>query len=153
MDYNQMNSPWYGVDPYNKYFTRELKNEFEANVPSEDSKATFRVSPRLGVAHPITEVSKLFFNYGHFYDLADPFNRLQIHSGVPSQGIAELGNPNLFPRKTIAYELGYEHSFFDQYLLRITGYYKNVSAQIGEVNYVSIDGNVNYIMLVLRSVK
>jgi hypothetical protein len=22
MDYNQMNSPWYGVDPYNKYFTR-----------------------------------------------------------------------------------------------------------------------------------
>jgi outer membrane receptor protein involved in Fe transport len=144
-DYNDMNSPWYGIEPYNQYFTQPLKDQFEDNIPSEPSEAKFRVSPRLGVAHPITEYSKLFFNYGHFYDLSSPSSRFNIHYGAPSTGIAEIGNPNLKPRKTIAYELGYEHSFADQYMLRLTGYYKDITDQTGEVNYVNIEEDVNYI--------
>ncbi|MHC4676858.1 MAG: TonB-dependent receptor plug domain-containing protein, partial [Planctomycetota bacterium] len=144
LDYNDPHSVWYGVDPYNKYFTRRSKDQFVANVPSEDAKPHTRLSPRLGVAHPITTKSKLFFNYGHFYDLAVAWDRFQIDFGVSNQGIAAIGNPSLLPRKTIAYELGYEHELGNQYLVRLTGYYKDVTRQIGEVTYESYKADVQY---------
>jgi len=144
VDYNDPNSVFYGVDPYSKYFSRALKDQFLAQVPRVEAEGHTRISPRLGVAHPITENSKLFFNYGHFYDLAVAWDRFQIDYGVSSEGVASLGNPSLNPRKTIAYELGYEQEFADQYLLRVFGYYKDVTEQIGSVNYVNYDESVNY---------
>ena len=144
LDHNNPNGLYYGADPYNKYFSRAFKDQFLANVPSEDAEAHTRLSPRLGVAHPITTKSKLFFNYGHFYDLAVSFNRFQLDFGVSSAGIASIGNPSLLPRKTIAYELGYEHELGNQYLLRLTGYYRDVTNQIGAVNFVNFDESVNY---------
>jgi outer membrane receptor protein involved in Fe transport len=144
LDYNSPNSVWYGVDPYNKYFSRAFKDQFVANVPSEDAKPHTRLSPRLGVAHPITTKSKLFFSYGHFYDMAGAFDRFGINFGIDAAGIAGIGNPTLLPRKTIAYELGYEHELGNQYLVRLTGYYRDVTNQIGAVNYVNFDESVNY---------
>jgi outer membrane receptor for ferrienterochelin and colicin len=143
-DYNQPGGVFYGADPYSKYFSRVFKFQLEESGIGTAAKSSFTVSPRIGVAHPITEKSKLFFNYGHFYDLAVSFNRFQINYGLQSSGITELGNPDLLPRKTIAYELGYEHDFADMYLLRLTGYYKDVSNQIGEVYYENFDASVNY---------
>ena len=143
-DYNDPDATYYLTDPWSKYFSRIYKNELESSGLGESAQSSFTVSPRLGVAHPITEKSKLFFNYGHFYDLAVSWDRFQIDYGLASTGITNIGNPNLNPRKTIAYELGYEHNFGDQWLLRVMGYYRDVTDQIGEITYENYDASVNY---------
>ena len=66
--------------------------ELESSGIGETAQSSFTVSPRLGVAHPITEKSKLFFNYGHFYDLAVSWDRFQIDYGLASTGITNVGN-------------------------------------------------------------
>ncbi|MGB5895012.1 MAG: TonB-dependent receptor [Ignavibacteriaceae bacterium] len=144
-DYGSPRGQFYGVDPYNRYFSRAYKEFFAAEAPSEESKTSFTVSPRLGVSHPITDQSKLYFNYGHFYTLAGAYDQFEINYGGPPTGIGSVGNPNLEPERTIAYELGYEQEFSDWFLFRLTGYYKDITNEIGEVNYVNFDNSVNYV--------
>lgn len=143
-DYNNPNTVWYGVDPYSRYYSRVFKDQLSTEAPTEEAKYHLTFSPRVGVAYPITTYSKLYFNYGHFYDMPNSFDMFQIDYGVASEGIAQLGNPNLKPRRTIAYELGYEHAIADMFLLRVTGYYKDVTNEIGGVQYVNYDESVNY---------
>ncbi len=38
-----------------------------SNEQTSDPAYKLYVSPRLGIAHPVTNTSKIFFNYGHFY--------------------------------------------------------------------------------------
>jgi hypothetical protein len=65
LDYSNSNVLWWSVDPYDKsFFSSKYNNALV--YPMEDSKPQWQLSPRLGIAHPITENSKLFFNYGHF---------------------------------------------------------------------------------------
>jgi outer membrane receptor protein involved in Fe transport len=52
------------VDYYEeRYEAKEFGYEEEIN------KYTYAVSPRFGISHSISETSKLFFSYGHLYQL------------------------------------------------------------------------------------
>ncbi|NIQ10104.1 MAG: TonB-dependent receptor, partial [Gammaproteobacteria bacterium] len=55
-----------------------------------------------------------------------------------------MGNPNMEPPRTIAYETGVEYNLADQYLIRIAGYYKDITGEPGEMEYISSDGRVSY---------
>ena len=96
----------------------------------------WRLSPRLGISHPITNTAKIFFNYGHMYQLAEAYQLYRVEYNT-QQGnrIADLGNPNVVPPRTIMYELGYEHNLFNAALLRLTTYYKDVSAEVDDIDY------------------
>ena len=88
-------------------------------------RTDIKVSPRLGMSYPITDKSKLFFSYGHFYQLPgfDDFYQ------TPTQGSRAgrlLGNPNLSYEKTVAYELGVAYAFLDDWTVQFSGYYKDI---------------------------
>ena len=115
----------------------------ESQAPVEDTKSNFYISPRLGVAHPITVNSKLYFNYGHFIQEAASSYRFRLQR--ESNGlVTSIGNPDLGYEKTVAYEVGYEHSLFDKYLIRAAGYYKDITDQPGWISYTNFNGSVNY---------
>lgn len=59
-------------------------------------------------------------------------------------GVYELGNPNMGPPRTIAYETGVEYNLLNQYLIRISGYYKDVTGEHGDVRYISEDGRLGF---------
>jgi outer membrane receptor protein involved in Fe transport len=101
------------------------------------------ISPRLGVSFPVTERSKFFFNYGHFRSQV-PWHQMFVVRQRPRVGLYDLGNPNLEPPKTVAYETGVEYNLLDQYLVRISGYYKDVTGQHGNVEYHNRAGTVSY---------
>ncbi|MCK4420198.1 TonB-dependent receptor [candidate division WOR-3 bacterium] len=63
-------------------------------------------SPRLGISHPITENTCIYFNYGRFQQIPG----LQYVFRDPWTG-TWCGNPNLKPQKTIQYEFGLSHKF------------------------------------------
>ncbi|NOZ57850.1 MAG: TonB-dependent receptor [Calditrichaeota bacterium] len=94
------------------------------------------LSPRLGISHPISDVAKLFFNYGHMYQWPSAYYRYRIRYDTRRGNlINQIGNPGVAPPRTIQYELGYEHNLFNKVLLRVTSYYKDVNNEIGSVRY------------------
>lgn len=143
-DYLDPNTLWYQVDPYSRYYSKVFKSQFLQSVPNSPSKGHFYWEPRIGISHPISTTSKLYFNYGHFYSLPDVYSLYNLNFGLPSSGIEDVGNPNLKPAKTIAYELGYEQQIFNSLLVRLTGYYKDITNEAGSVQYINYDQSVNY---------
>ena len=112
LDYSDANSQRYKLDDYDKYLSSGFGNSIEDEIPTADSEAQLYISPRLGVSHPITENSKLYFNYGHFY--TNPSSSYRFRMQRESNGmVTYLGNQDMELEKTISYELGYEHNLFD----------------------------------------
>lgn len=144
-DYSDANSNWYVLrSPFDKALSGAQSLGIDTILAKEPTKKIMNVSPRLGIAFPISVDSKLFFNYGHFRSMPTPENLFLIRRSSVTQAVTRLANPNNPLPKTIAYELGYEHNLFDEYLLRIAGYYKDVSEQPRLVTYTSRDNSVNY---------
>ena len=111
-------------------------------------KTHVRISPRIGISHPITTVAKVFFNYGHFYQWPTPIDlyelRLDTRRGYQ---LVDLGNPMVEPERTIQYEIGYEQNLFDRMNLRLTGYFKDINNEIAQVDMYPLSyGGRNYDM-------
>jgi len=69
LDYSNANTEWIKPDdPFDRSF---FSSEYDPTrtYKTEKTKADVSLSPRLGISHPITENSKLYFNYGHFKQL------------------------------------------------------------------------------------
>ena len=85
-----------------------------------------RISPRVGISHPISDNQTLFFSYGHFSKLPKPqfvyskLNRTSVRSDLP------VGNPDLNPETTVAYELGIRNQLSGNDVLSITAFYKDI---------------------------
>lgn len=88
--------------------------------PTKETKGKFLLSPRLGASFPISVNSKMYFNYGHFYQRA-PISFLY---NMSQYGL--IPTPDLDFEKTISFEFGYEQSFLQDYLLSWSFYYKDV---------------------------
>jgi len=143
-DYNQPNTDWYTAERYSQYFRKPYKDVFTEVAPREETESQLSISPRLGISHPIGANSKLYFNYGHFYSMPRAADMYGIGYGSQAAGVDFLGNPSAEMPKTIAYELGFEQSIADMFLVHASGYYKDVTKQTGEVEYTNYDGSVDY---------
>ncbi|MFH0991102.1 MAG: TonB-dependent receptor [bacterium] len=144
LDYNEPNSDWFTLDPYMKYIQRKYKDQIYTSAPSEKAKGHLKISPRLGISHPISEDVKLYFSYGHFYSMPSSTNMYVINQARASDAITQLGNPNILLPRTIAYELGVDYDIAGAALLHLAGYYKNVEDQISSVTYTFYGGTPTY---------
>lgn len=98
-------------------------------------KARSQLSPRIGIAHPISERTKLHFAYGHFFQNPD-FQYLYENSQYDLNVREPLfGQPNLDAQRTTAYEVGLAHQFTEHIALNVTAYYKDVTGLIGTRYY------------------
>jgi outer membrane receptor protein involved in Fe transport len=112
-----------------------------------------RLSPRLGISHPVSDNQTLFFSYGHFSKLPRPqfvyskLNRTSVRSSLP------VGNPNLNPETTVAYELGLRNQISGSDVLTITAYYKDIFDYITEKSVLRLGtvGGAQYYTTYLNS--
>lgn len=144
LDYSHAGGEWYLYDAYNKAFSGAYSSDIDNLLMKESTEKILSLSPRLGVAFPITVNSKLFFNYGHFRSMPAPENLYLLRRNTTNNAVTRLANPNNPLPKTVAYELGYEHNLGDMFLLRLAGYYKDVSDESRLVGYISRDNSVSY---------
>ena len=143
LDYSNPNTDHFDLGPYDPLFSQGLGKQIEQNAPKEKASPEFYISPRLGISHPITEDSKLYFNYGHF--LSEPSSTYRFRLQRESNGLVTyLGNPNMRLEKTVAYELGFEQNVFDMFLVNLAAYYKDVTNQPGWIYYQNINTSVHY---------
>jgi len=86
-----------------------------------------RLSPRLGVSHPVSDNQTLFFSYGHFSKWPKPqFVYAKLDPLNAQSSFQKFGNPNLNPETTVAYELGLKTQFSLDDVLTFTAYYKDI---------------------------
>ncbi len=104
-------------------------------------KARSQVSPRLGIAHPVSDRTKLHFAYGHFFQ--NPEYQYLFENQQYDLNVREplFGQPSLDAERTIAYEVGLSHQFSDRIAAHLTAYYKDVTGLIGTRYYEAFSGN------------
>jgi outer membrane receptor protein involved in Fe transport len=142
-DYSDAKTNWWNYDPYDPNFYSN-KYTGQGTFSMTKPKSQWQLSPRLGISHPITENSKLYFNYGHYkqmpqYELAFRVDRR------PDQSLVNIGDPNLTLARTISYELGYDHQLFDNaIILQLTAFYRDISNQQNTTQYFPIGGQSYY---------
>ncbi len=144
MDYSYAGGEWYKYDPYTKVFGGFRSLGIDTLLQKEPTQKNITFSPRLGVSFPITENSKLFFNYGHFRSLPVPEDLFLIRRFSDNGQVTRMADPNNPLPRTIQYELGYEQNLLDQFLIRLAGYYKDISDETRLVTYVDGNNNINY---------
>ena len=84
------------------------------------------LSPRIIVAHPITENSSFFFNYGEFTQ--NPSYRYVYAklNSISSESFPLQGNPNLNPQVSVNYEVGGKHKFLPTAAANMTFFVRDV---------------------------
>lgn len=99
-------------------------------VDLEDSKKFTRLSPRLGIAFPVSDVTQMHINYGKFFQRPD-LRRLYLgydflEARITAGSYYPFASPNLEPEKTTQYEVGVTHQLNSTTAIDITAYYKDV---------------------------
>ena len=141
------------LDPFDPFGTIFAEENDTIPLASTEPTSTFgQLSPRLGIAHPVSENTVLHFSYGHFFQRA-PFgdygegynvtgilNTYNTATTLNNPSPFNLGNRDLKPRKSVEYEIGIEHNF-GGLVADVTAYYKDISQTIRNVTIFTRDGD------------
>lgn len=127
------------------------------NFASPDSSAmektpgTFQISPRLGLAYPISEKGVIHVSYGHFFQTPNFYflytnpefdiDPLQSSVSPPPQSVKNtVGNSELKPQQTTIYEIGIQQQISDLYGISATVYFKDIRNLLGSEVLVTTEG-------------
>ncbi len=93
-----------------------------------------QLSPRVGLAYPISERGVVHVSYGHFFQMP-PFDYLYTNPDYiydPEKGLGRaFGYADLEPQQTVAYEIGLQQALTDVIGLDLTFYYKDIRNLLG----------------------
>lgn len=98
-----------------------------------DADPKHQLSPRLGIAYPITERGIIHFSYGHFFQIP---NFAYLYSNPEFEVISGrfnsiLGNANLKTENTITYEIGLQQQVSENIGIEIIAFYKDINDLLG----------------------
>ena len=140
------------VDPFDPFDLYSAYLEGREPNPRTEPTSTFsQFSPRIGISHPISENTVLHFSYGHFFQRANfgtygegrdetpGLLNTYVANGVPFV----LGNRDLNPRKTVAYELGIEHNIAG-IVADVTAFYKDNTKNVKQIRIVTRSGGAYF---------
>lgn len=97
-------------------------------LPRKKVPDRFQISPRIGLAHPVTERLVFHFSYGHFFQNPDYYHLFRNDRSLLNLEESDviIGNPGLEPQKTVAFEVGGKYQFTDDIAIDFTGFYKDI---------------------------
>ncbi len=115
-----------------------LAEQTEANKYTLEERRKFwyrktsiktQLSPRLGVAYPITDRGVIHFSYGIFRQIPDyeqlyRGDEIKLNKVGSAQG--PFGNPDLQPQRTTMYELGLQQQLSDHLGVDVTLFYRDI---------------------------
>ncbi|MFO7446677.1 MAG: TonB-dependent receptor [Ignavibacteriaceae bacterium] len=112
---------------------REYTPEERRAFMHTEVKAKTAISPRLGIAFPITDKGVIHFSYGHFFQIPE-FQYLYSRPDFVLSGSASnalLGNADLEPQKTVMYEIGLQQGITEDISVDLTMFYRDVRDWVG----------------------
>ncbi len=133
-DENKYKNPDAPEDERVEYTPEERRGFMHKNVD-----AKMQLSPRLGIAYPITDRGVIHFSYGHFFQIPE-FQYLYQNPDfkvLSSGGNAIFGNPDLKPQKTVMYEIGLQQQITENVGVDVTLFYRDVRDWVGTSPLIS----------------
>ncbi|MGQ9561119.1 MAG: TonB-dependent receptor [Candidatus Oleimicrobiaceae bacterium] len=102
---------------------KEFRFKQRAPVPDR-----YQVSPRIGIAHPVTDRLVFHFAYGHFFQNPDYYHLFRNDRSLLNLEESDviIGNPGLRPQRTVAFEVGGKYQIAPDLALDFTGFYKDI---------------------------
>lgn len=112
----------------------------------KQAKPINQLSPRIGIAYPITDKGVLHVSYGHFFQIPEfefiytnPSRTVNPEDGLASVFNYPFGNASLQPQKTVGYEIGLQQQLGETVALDVTAYYKDIRNLLGtEINTIAV---------------
>jgi outer membrane receptor protein involved in Fe transport len=98
------------------------------------AKATYAVSPRLGLSFPITDRGVIHFSYGHFFQIPDfqyLYSSPDFKLGMGG-GNFTLSNAELKPQRTVQYEIGLQQQLTNDLGVDVSLFYRDVRDWVGQ---------------------
>ncbi len=83
-----------------------------------------QISPRFGIGFPVTERTVFYSSYGHFYQIPSYLEMYGTHKVDEDRPL--IGNPNINPQKTVAFETGVKQQIGSDYALDFSIYFKDI---------------------------
>ena len=123
-----------GQVPVDLQATTDPRNGIRLNTPFKAATPSSQLSPRFGLAYPISDRGVIHVSYGHFFQIPR-FSYMFTNSEFEVElGDLEtiMGNANLRPEKTIAYEIGLQQALSDAWKIEATLYYKDIKNLLGQ---------------------
>ncbi len=110
-----------------------------------DGDAKINVAPRLGFSYKLGETALLRFSYGHFFQHPPHSTMYQNNSYILSTDnyASTIGNPQVYPEKTVNYELGLWQVLNDYMDLEVAIWYKDIY-ELSTVNIVTTYNGIRY---------
>jgi len=112
------------------------QNNPDFEDPLVKPEAQTHWSPRIGVAHPVTERTQVRLSYGHFYQVP-PFEVMYAMSERDFMSDA-LSNPNqtmgngwLGMGQTVQFEAGFTSMLSDNLVVDFVGYHRDIKGNLG----------------------
>lgn len=138
IDYMDANYAGYQLDTlWDTYYTPDNFDIdgvlFWRSRKTVQSEGKIKIQPRIGVSFPVTVNSKLYFNYGHFYETPNPSYLYNVKGSSKYDITAILANPNLDWPRTVSYEFGYEHNIADLFKIHFATYYKDITGELMQI--------------------
>jgi hypothetical protein len=93
------------------------------------AKNKYQLSPRLGVAFPITDRGKIHFSYGHFFQIPNfdlLYQNPEFKLGTGTGNVGVVGNSDLKAEQTISGEIGLQQQLTHDIGIEITGYFRDI---------------------------
>ncbi len=119
-------------DYLNSKCQKKVNNfDLDSNAAMVDAKPKYKLSPRLGISHPITERTVLHISYGHFFQQPQLQYLYESLKADITRGNTVMGDPDLGVQRTIAYEIGFSHQFSDNVAGDVTLFYKDIFDLMG----------------------
>ncbi|OQY70559.1 MAG: hypothetical protein B6D45_11035, partial [Ignavibacteriales bacterium UTCHB3] len=139
------------TDPTDPDIRKPVKPENRAKTYEErlgywykDATMKTQISPRLGIAFPITARGVIHFSYGHFFQLPS-YEMLytnpdfEVYDGSGNVGL--FGNADLRPQKTVKGEIGLQQQLSDDMAMDVTLFFEDFRDLTGtQTDQVSIFG-------------
>ena len=119
---------------------------------TKPAKNKSQISPRFSIAYPITDRGRLFFSYGHFFQLP-PYYRLYHNPDFevkPGLIGSDIGNADLKPQKTVSYEVGVEQQVADNAAVYLKVYYRDIRNLLGQRIFNLPGGSDSYALFINR---
>lgn len=126
-------------DPMDPSRYTPLREEYDGADPAvlesiwyEKASPKYSVSPRIGMAFPISAEGVIHASYGHFSQIPE-FRLLYENPGFKiTRGQGNLlGNSDLKPQKTVMYEIGLQQQLSPHIAMDITGFYRDIRNWVG----------------------
>jgi outer membrane receptor for ferrienterochelin and colicin len=131
--YDYFNSAWKVAADGKDRLLVAGKRESIDDLALNDATAKHQVSPRLGIAYPITDRGSIHFSYGHFFQIP-PFAYLYSNPEfeiVSGRFKSVLGNADLKPQQTVIYEIGLQQQVAENTGVEAIVFYKDINDWLG----------------------